>query len=329
MDRRTKAEEIAVALKSAKRILILTHKNPDGDAIGSSLALAYGLETLGKEVENVNIDGVPEALTWLEGAYNVATSPSAEFCPDTLVLLDCNALDRTGFAPELFEKIPSRLVIDHHPGFEGTGWLALVDPGAAASGSLVYEVLGMLGADVSPSVAQDIYLALHTDTGGFRYTNTTAEAFHLAAKLVECGAVPAHVSVMLLERENAARMKLLGLALGTLEVTGGGRIALCHVDKAMFEETSTTDEHTEGFVNFPRSIDGVEVALMLKEKEKDLWRVTLRSKGLVDVSAIARKYGGGGHRNASGATLAMPFLEAKNAIVAEVEGALQKIWNNP
>lgn len=328
MDRRTEAEEIAAALNGAQRILILTHKNPDGDAIGSSLALAYGLESLGKEVENVNIDAVPEALAWLEGAYNVAKKPDPDFNPDTLVLLDCNALDRTGFPPELFAGIPNRLVIDHHPGFEGGDWLSLVDPSAAASGCLVYAVLKALSAEISPSIAQDIYLALHTDTGGFRFTNTGADAFRLAAEMVECGAVPSHVSVMLLERENAARMKLLGLSLGTLEVTGGGKIALCHVTLPMFEATGTKDEHTDGFVNYPRSIDGVEVALLFKEKEPGLWRVALRSRGLVDVSSIARKYGGGGHRNASGATIAATLEETKATIVGEVVAALEKIWNN-
>lgn len=328
MDRRTEAEEIAAALNGAERILILTHKNPDGDAIGSSLALAYGLESLGKEVENVNIDAVPEALAWLEGAYNVASTPDPEFNPDTLVLLDCNALDRTGFAPELFDGIPNRLVIDHHPGFDGGDWLGFVDPAAAASGCLVYEVLKALAVEISPSIAQDIYLALHTDTGGFRFTNTGADAFRLAAEMVECGAVPSHVSVMLLERENAARMKLLGLSLGTLEVTGGGKIALCQVTLPMFEATGTRDEHTDGFVNYPRSIDGVEVALLFKEKAPGVWRVALRSRGLVDVSGIARKYGGGGHRNASGATLNATLEETKETIVGEVVAALEKIWNN-
>lgn len=328
MDRQAKAKEIASLLINSGRVLILTHKNPDGDAIGSSLALAYGLEAMGKEVENVNIDGVPEALDWLEGAYNVACVPTVEFNPDTLVLLDCNVLDRTGFEPDAVDGIPNMVVIDHHPSDDSEKSGFLVDSTAASSGTLVYEVLKALNAEVTPSVAQDIYVALHTDTGGFRFPNTDADAFHLAGKMVELGAMPSHISVMLLERENASRMKLLGLSLGTLEVTCGNRIALCHVTVEMFEATGTRDEHTDGFVNYPRSIEGVDVALLLKEKTKGTWRVALRSRGLVDVSAIARKFGGGGHRNASGVTLEGSFEDVRQTIVSEVQSALEAIWNN-
>lgn len=325
MEIRAKAKEVAAFLRGAKKILIVTHKNPDGDAIGSALALAVGLMSLGKEVENVNVDGVPEALSWLEGAFAVEKAPTPAFSPDVFVLLDCNSLDRTGFPPEIFASVPMA-VIDHHPGAECGDVPQLIDPTASASGVLVFDILQALGVDVTPSIAQDIYVALHTDTGGFRFTNTDARTFHLAARLVELGAVPAHVSVMLLERENAARMKLLGLSLGTLEVSGEGRIALCEVTLAMFKATGTRDEHTDGFVNYPRSIEGVEVAILFKEKEPGVWRVALRSRGLADVSAIARKYGGGGHRNASGATLSGNLSEVKAAIVGDVTETLNAIW---
>lgn len=328
MDRREKTEALAALLSKAERVLIITHKNPDGDAVGSSLALSYGLMSLGKEVENVNVDGVPESLAWLEGAGDIITAPTPDFFPDALVLLDCNTMDRTGFGQELVSEIPVKAVIDHHPGSECGARVCLIDPAAASSGSLVFEVLCALGVEITPSIAQDVYVALHTDTGGFRFSNTDAKAFALAAKLVERGAMPAHVSVMLLERENAARMKLLGLTLGTLEVTGRGRIALCEVTRAMFELTGTRDEHTDGFVNYPRSIEGVEVALLFKEKEPGAWRVGLRSRGLADVNVIARKHGGGGHRNASGVTMSGTLEEVKRVIVGEVSAALEAIWTH-
>lgn len=322
MEKTRQIEAVASALKGASRILVLTHKNPDGDALGSALALSYALSSIGKEVDNVNIDGVPAALSWLEGADLVRTTPRAASNYDLYLLLDCNELGRTGFEPEAVAGIPGKAVIDHHPMPDTGDWPSLVDPKAAASGHLVYEVIEALGAEITPSVAQDLYVALHTDTGGFRFSNTTADTFDLAAKLVRAGAVPAHVAVMLLEREDAARMKLLGLALGTLETDGGGRVAHIRVTEEMFRETGTKDEHTDGFVNYPRSVEGVEVALLFKEKGENLWRIALRSRGLVDVSQIARALGGGGHRNASGVTLSGTFDEVTGEIIGRVKAAI-------
>ena len=325
MDRQKQAELVASCLGRSEKILILTHKNPDGDAIGSSLALSYGLTALGKSVESVNIDGVPEALMWLEGAEMILQRPTGEIDFDTYILLDCNEYVRTGFDPALVEGIPFRIIIDHHPGVAPDPVRDLIDPASASSGQLVYEVLKALGADIPPSVAMDIYLAIHTDTGGFRFPNTDADAFKTAAAVTELGAIPSHVAVMLMERENASRMKLLGLALGTLEVASGGRVAYACITKEMFDRTGTKEEHTDGFVNYPRSIDGVEVAMLFKEKDADVWRVTIRSRGLLDVSSIARELGGGGHRNASGATIPGKLKDVTAAMVARVTRGLDEL----
>lgn len=325
MDLQNKARRIGELLLGADKILILTHKNPDGDAVGSSIALSYCLASLGKYVENVNIDGVPEALLWLEGAELVKNLPTPGVKFDLMTLLDCNELSRTGFEPSLVEDIPLKMVIDHHPSTLASSDEILIAPKVASSGQLVYRVIRALGAEITPSVAQDIYVAIHTDTGGFRFPNTDVDAMETATEMVRLGAVPAHVSVMLNEREQAGRLRLLGLSLGTLTVTPCGRAATIAVTLDMLEKTGTSAEHTDGFVNYPRSIEGVEVAIILKETSPGVWRVGLRSRGLLDVNAIAREYGGGGHRNASGATIPGTLEEVTDLLISKAVRGLDEL----
>lgn len=323
MDRRNSALAAAEFLKSARRVLIVTHKNPDGDAVGSALALEEGLNSLGIETRNLNVDPMPKALQWLTGTERAIAVQDSEFVPDTLLILDCNSIARTGFPEETFAGIPRRIVVDHHLSDGPVPPGSLIDSTAPASGTLVWELLQALGAAITPSQAEALYVALHTDTGGFRFGNTDAGAFVLAANLVERGARPAHVAQMLLEREDPSRLKLLGLALATLTVVLRGRVAFVRVDLSMFRDTDTSDEHTDGFVNYPRAVDGVEVAILFKEKAPGLWRVALRSKGAIDVASAASRFGGGGHRNAAGATLEGGFDEVSSTILDAIADRLE------
>ncbi len=291
---------IAKALGEAKTVLVLSHKNPDGDAIGSTLGLGAGLRRLGKQVDMVNISGVPEALKWIPGSELITSEPKPFAEYDEVVILDCGELERTGF--DTISPAPDKpaIIIDHHPG-EMVEATDLIDIEAAATSELIYYLLGEMGAELSADGATALYVALFTDTGGFQFSNTDQDAFTMASGLKKCGVDPAFVASMLFEQENPARIRLLALALSTLRLSDCGKLASIFVDTEMFDITGTTSEDTDGFVNYPRSVEGVEVAILIKEVGENYHRLALRSRGRVNVSAIASELGGGGHHNAAGA----------------------------
>jgi phosphoesterase RecJ-like protein len=316
---------IAAALASSERILILSHKNPDGDAIGSTLGLGLALKALGKTVHMVNVSGVPDYLGWLPCANLITTAPDKNIDYDAVAVLDCSELERTGFTPpELGDDIKGRhhIVIDHHPRDFTPSDTELVDTTAAAAGQLVYDILKLMDAPISADIATCLYMALFTDTGGFRFPNTTTETFMIAAQLTAAGAKPGDVSAMIYDREKAVRFALLGCALSTLTLSGDGKMADMQVTLDMFASTGTDGADTDGFVNYPRRIEGVEVGILFKELAEGCFRASLRSRGTVDVSAIARSFGGGGHRNASGATLDGTVAEVRAKILEQVLHAL-------
>lgn len=316
-------ESVAVAarLAASRRVLILSHRNPDGDALGSTLALARGLQHLGKTVDVLVPDAIPAHLTWLEGCGEVLTQAPAPAGYDLLALLDCAALDRTALdAPSPLDGMET-VIIDHHPG-EAPGRCVLIDPAAAATAELVFDVLRALDAPLDEVTATALYVALETDTGGFRYSNTSPAALKLAARLVEAGANPKTIFSEIHERENPDRLRLLARVLSTLTLSAGGAVADLTATRAMFAETHTATGDTDGFVNYPRSLEGVEVAMLLKELDETTYRLALRSKGRVNVREIAQTLGGGGHVAASGATLKGTPAEIRRRVAALVETAL-------
>lgn len=320
---RTGIEQAAAALKGVSRVVIVSHSNPDGDAVGSSLGLAFALQALGKRAEVVLRDGVPRMYAWMPGTMSVLRALPADLAPEALVVLDCGDMERTGLTLEEVGDPPLRLNIDHHVTNGGTfATLKVVDPDAPATGLLVEELLRAMGAFLPPEAATALYVALHADTGGFRFANTTPEAFRLAAVLTEAGADPSLVNMLLTERERPEKLKLLGLALSTLTLTGCGRLAHLTVSSEMHRQAGTTDEDTDGLVNYPRSVEGVEVGVIFKELPENRWRLGFRSRGRVDVAAVAQKFGGGGHKNAAGATFAGTLETVRDAVMAELLAAL-------
>lgn len=292
MIRKTRIAEIRQVLLSGRRFLIVAHQNPDGDAIGSSLALAAGLKGLGKACHVVCVDGVPMNLTWLPFAEEVHLLPAEDARYDAVVFLDCGAKDRTGFGDDLLSLAPHLLNIDHHPGNSGFGTVNLVDPEACATAELVYDVLQALPCPVGYGAATCIYTAIITDTGNFRFSNASPRAFEIAAKMVAKGVDPSWVAQMVYDQQPIGRLRLLSRVLETLELSPRDKAASVVISQALFRETHTGPEDVDGFVNFPRSICGVEVGLLLREQAPNLYRVAFRSKGRVDVSRIAREFGG-------------------------------------
>lgn len=308
-------------LREKDRFLVACHENPEGDAIGSELALALALRKMGKTATVLNADPVPGNLLFLPGADTVVFEEDGSRY-DVAVVLDCGSPERTGrVAPEL-RKCPLLVNIDHHRTNGDRGDLSLVDPDAAATGLLIHRVLSAMGYDICLDVATNIYVAVLTDTGSFHYSSSSPEAFEVAGEMVRRGVDPWAVAERVYETQSAHRLRLLGRVLDSLEVSAGGKVASITTMRETLREFAAGKDALEGFINYPRSIVGVEVAVSFREEEGDVFRVSFRSKGRVDVSAVAARFGGGGHRNAAGCTVPGALPDVKRKVLEALAAVL-------
>jgi phosphoesterase RecJ-like protein len=304
-----------------KSFLIACHENPEGDAIGSELALALALRKMGKTATVLNADPVPDNLMFLPGADSVVRKEDGSLY-EVAVVVDCGSPDRTGNVQEELLKAPIMVNIDHHLTNCG-GDYCLVDPGAAATGMLIFRILDAMGAEIDYDVAINIYVAILTDTGSFHYSNTSPEAFHIAGEMVRRGIDPWDVAEKVYESRSADRLRLLGRVLDSLEIRSDGKIAAITTMKKDLADFSATKDALEGFINYPRSVEGAEVAVSFREEGATEFRVSFRSKGRVDVSAVAQSFGGGGHKNAAGCTVRGSLAEVKEKVFKALEAALR------
>lgn len=305
---------ICRVLREKDRFLISCHENPEGDAIGSELALALALRKMGKTATVLNADPVPANLLFLPGAGTVVFSEDGSNY-DVAVVVDCGSPERTGRVGQELRKCPLLINIDHHRTNGDLGDLSLVDPDAAATGLLIHRVLSAMGCEIGLDVATNIYVAVLTDTGSFHYGSSSPEAFEVAGEMVRRGVDPWSVAEQVYETQSALRLRLLGRVLDSLEVSADGRVACITTMRKDLREFSAGKDALEGFINYPRSIVGVEVAVSLREEEGDDFRVSFRSKGRVDVSAVAGRFGGGGHRNAAGCTILGTLADVKRKVL--------------
>lgn len=309
--------------KSGYRILLTCHRNPDGDAVGSELALAELADRLGVESAIVNRDQTPANLGSLPGIerIQVADTLPADFPGsfDLVVTVECPKLERTGF--EGLSELPI-LNIDHHPDNPAYGVVNFLDPESPAVGEMVWRMFGEAGLVPSADAATNLFVALSTDTGDFRYSNATGRAFRVAAEMVDAGARPSRVANWVHNHRSLASVKLLGEALRSLRILCGGTLALISADQAAFERAGAGPEDTEEIVNVPRSIAGVEAVAYFKQWEPGVVRVSLRSRGSVDVRRVAESFGGGGHVNAAGCTVEGELVDVEARVTSAMAGAL-------
>lgn len=303
------------------RFLIACHENPEGDAIGSELALALALRKMGKTAVVLNADPVPENLRFLPGADTVLMEEDGSKY-EVAVVVDCGSPDRTGRVEAELRKPPLLVNIDHHRTNGVCGALALVDPDAAAAGLLVYRVLEAMGCRIDRDIAENIYVAVLTDTGSFRYGNSSPEAFRVAGEMVRLGVDPWSVAEQVYETQSLSRLRLLGRALSSLEIALGGKVASITTMLADLADAGAGKDLMEGFINYPRSVQGAEVAVSFREEQGGDFRVSFRSKGRVDVSEVAARFGGGGHRNAAGCTVPGSVSEVKRKVYEALGAAL-------
>lgn len=311
-------------LRADNRFLITSHRNPDGDAVGTSVGVARLLRRVGKAT-TVWLRDEPPALYHPaivgENLYTGAEPPSGfPEVYDAAIVLECPSLDRSGLE-EALGDLPL-INIDHHLGNELYGVVNWVDSAAPAVGEMALLMARALKIELDEAVATPLFLALVTDTGGFRFANATERAFTAGADLVREGARPELVSQWLYESRPLATVRLIGDALETLELDHGGKVATIVVTAEMFERCGATSSDTEGLIDYPRSIAGVETVALVRELPEGGSKVSLRSRGSLDVESIARRNGGGGHKNAAGFTLAESTVEAARQLVARELGEL-------
>ncbi len=320
---REKTKAIAQWLKSHDEIAIVTHIMPDGDALGSSLALMHGLKAMGKRVFVCDRDEVPGYLHMLPGWETVTTPYSLPFIPQAVIAVDCADAARMGTAGGLMTEEADKAVIDHHETNQTTIVPALVDGGASASGVLVLDVLKELGAEITPDIALCLYVAISTDTGNFSFSNTTPEALSAVADCLKAGVDVAEMSFKLFRMKSQARTKLLGRALNGIEYLEGGKIALIRLRRSDFAECGASDSDTEGIVNFGIDTEGAEVAIFAVERVGST-KFSLRTRESVNAAQVAATMGGGGHSRAAGVTLQLPLEEAVEQVLAAFRNAMNK-----
>jgi phosphoesterase RecJ-like protein len=305
------AREIA----AAGSIVMACHVNPDGDALGSMLGLVLALRAAGKDVTCLSADGVPDIYRFLPGAETIRrAAPERDW--DLGIVLDSGDLDRIGGALPFIARARRLLNVDHHATAKGFGDVQLVNALAASTAEIVFELIRSMGLPVTPQIATCLFTGVTTDTGSFRFQNVTMSTLDTAADLVGAGAPLAEIAENVFDNRSFAATKLLGLALNAMQTTADGRIVWTRVTHEDFTRLGVTDEDTEGFVNYARNVRGAEVGLLFREISDGRARVSLRGKKTVDVGAIAKQFGGGGHRMAAGCTVGPTLADAERLVIA-------------
>lgn len=315
------ARQFKMELRNASSVLIGTHLNPDGDALGSALAMSQYLTGIGIENEVVCHHLAPRNLQFLPGVERLRLEPKHDK-HDLGILLDLDSLDRLGNTEPYLAACQRLVVIDHHVPHEAPGDLRIVDTTASATALILTRLLLALEANITPDMATCLLTGIVTDTGSFRFRNTTPEAFSLSAILLERGADMNRVSEEIFQRKPLSSTLLLGHMLDTMRLDCHNQLAWGVLNREDFEHAFAQDEDTEGFVNEMLFIDSVQIAAILREPKPGRIRCSIRSRGDLDVAAVARQFGGGGHRNAAGCTFDMPLAEAETVLVESLRKCL-------
>jgi phosphoesterase RecJ-like protein len=300
-------------IQAHERFLVISHVRPDGDAYGSTLGLALVLRALGKDVIAVNSDGLSSAFQFLPGSATLAATPGK--APETdraIIAVDCADRKRLGPMFDLWNRVPD-VNIDHHVSNPGYSALNLIDPVSPATAQVLFEIIEGLGWPLTADIASNLYVGLMTDTGSFRYRQTTARTFAVATRLVEAGADPTALAEGCYQSFRPERMLLLREVLNALHFADEGRVAWFHLTPEMYARSGATPDETEGLIENLQTVRTVEVAFVLEAMDGGLTRASLRSRGKVDVQGICAEFGGGGHRLAAGlrTKLDIPTLEKR------------------
>ncbi len=309
----TDLDRLVSHIQSGRRFLVSSHQRPDGDAIGSAVGCALALREIGKDADVV-MDGVPpHFLRPFPAVDQIRVAATVDEATDGAIIMECSSLDRTGVSG--LDRSPV-LNIDHHVGNTRYGAINWVDESAAACTELVFTLIETLGISLTPAIATHLYLGLLTDTGSFRFSNITPRSFEIARRCVEAGANPQWIASTHYDSSTLGRVRIFGQVLNTMRLDDSGRVALLTMTNADAAAAGATYDDTDGLINFPLGVKDIQAVAFFKETGPDDWRVSMRSKGAVDVGAIARAYGGGGHKNAAGCSARGPLSELQDTFLA-------------
>jgi phosphoesterase RecJ-like protein len=314
-------DEICDAILSRRRFLLTSHARPDGDSIGSQLAMAYALDALGREVRIVNADPAPDHYREFPGLDRIEIGPHSDADADALIVMECSDLSRTGVTGLDRHFI---INIDHHAGNKMYGAVNWFDESAAACSEMVFDVIRALGVPLTREIATHIYLAILTDTGSFHHSNITPRTFDICRQAVEAGVNPAAMARRVFDSNSFGKLKLIGALLDSMELIDDGRLAVLQMDDSMLQLCGCTHNDTEGVINLPLTAREIQAVVFFKIGANGEVRVSMRSKYDVDVRMVASGYGGGGHKNAAGFTVNGRLDDVRPEIVARLVAAIQQ-----
>jgi len=316
-------DQIIDQIKKAHHILLASHSDPDGDAVSSLLALGLALGKLNKKTTLYNASPIPAVYRFLPSVELIVNQIKSAEDYDAALILDCGDLSRIGQASAIVNRIPVIINIDHHISNTGFGCMQLVDARACSTAEIVYRLITALKTPIDKAMATSIYTGILTDTGSFRFSNTNQAAFAISHKMAALGVEPYSVAQHVFGTYSLGRIKLLNLALDSLEISRNGKLSIMTITSAMFEYTKTQPEDVDGMINYARRIEDVKVAALIQEQKNGKSRsegrrrfhVSLRSDGSVDVAAIAGAFGGGGHPSAAGFQIETSLIKLKSDII--------------
>ncbi len=314
-------KKIAEILKQGEKILIVSHINPDGDNIGSTLGLVNSLRQIGKKTIVANKTGIPDNFMFLCGADKVISTDNLKPEFDIIVFADCGSIERADLKDNVLDSAVTTINIDHHKTSTNYADYNLIDPDAPSTSFVIYKMLKHHNFPIDKDIAEALYAALLTDTGSFRYSSTSSAAFEMASDLISCEVDPWYVASSIYENKKPSQLKLLGKLLSKIEYYFDNRFALITITQDDFDTTETTTADSEGIANYARAISGVEIGALIRIEKNDMYKVSLRSKSL-DVTPVATAFNGGGHKNASGFSLAGPLNKAKINLLSEIKKLL-------
>ena len=316
-------EKILKHIKTSRSILVASHAEPDGDCLGSLVALGLALSKLDKKITMFNPSPIPAVYRFLPGVERIVTQIKEAEAYDLAIILDCGDIIRVGHQSALVDQIAVVVNIDHHVSNTGFGHIQLIDTDACATAEIVYRLINALDIPFDKAIATSIYLGILTDTGSFRFSNTNPAAFEISKAMTDIGVEPHTVAQRVFGTYSLGRIKLLNMALNSIEISGNGKLSLMTVSRSMLNSTGTSTEDIDGLINYARRIEDVKVAALIHEIKNgagkftnmNRYHVSLRSDNTVDVAKIAGNFGGGGHTSAAGFQIESTLVALKEKII--------------
>lgn len=314
--------QILKLIKKSKAILITSHMDPDGDSIGSQLAWGSFLKRFKKPFKIINQGQISEKYRFLDPQNlieNIDSKDYKDFRPDLVFIFECSYLDRIGRVQKLISPKTSIINIDHHQDNQKFGSINILDKKASAVAEIIFDLLKLAKFKITPQVANRLYAAILTDTGRFRFASTTSKCLRVCAELIDSGADPKLLTDKIYYSVNLSDLRFLGYVLSQMEIEADGKISSIALKKEILDRYQINTENTEGIVDYSLLLKGVKVGVLFKELAPDRTKVSLRSQNDIDISKIAKTFGGGGHKNAAGCLLRVNMQEAKEIVLGEIK----------